>query len=346
MQSELQQPPRMARYAPAEMYKCSEPYETHGLSERLPRLPPSLFPSLLPSLVVASSPRPPPGLGEAGERNLPLPPLPTPLSLPARPLPPASPPTHPLAGSRLSPVSPPVAAPLPARPTPSGPATARRSRGETKTEGKKLQLGFRGSALGRESWQAGCATRKAFSLPLFGPCAARFCCNLLRGRKRNERGRGDLGCSPAWVRGAGSRTVTGNRSAQEPERGSQGRRPQMCLDLNDTHLGNRESRELGLAWEGTAGPVTLGAPMPTASSRRCLLDSALGKQGAEKEGMGAGGACKTALENRGGPGLAVQAKETVGKLRCKGHFLASTTPAPSEVGFLGSTLGSAELAAG
>lgn len=33
MQSELQQSRRMARYAPAEMYKCSEPYETHAAAE-------------------------------------------------------------------------------------------------------------------------------------------------------------------------------------------------------------------------------------------------------------------------------------------------------------------------
>ena len=59
MQSELQQSRRMARYAPAEMYKCSEPYETHGLSERLPRVPPSL----LPSLLAASSPPPAPRPG-------------------------------------------------------------------------------------------------------------------------------------------------------------------------------------------------------------------------------------------------------------------------------------------
>ena len=115
--SELQQPPRMARCAPAEMYKCSEPYETHGLSERLPRFPPSPPPSL-PSLLAASSPRPPPRLGAARERNLPPPSLShspphTPLSLPARPLPssfPTHPPTHPLAGSRLSPAQPPAAA--------------------------------------------------------------------------------------------------------------------------------------------------------------------------------------------------------------------------------------------
>lgn len=177
MQSELQQRPRMARCAPAEMYKCSEPYETHGLSERLPRLPPSL----LPSLVMASSPCPSPGLGAAEERNLP-PPSPPHTPLPTTPpvlsllLP--HPPTHsPARGSRRHRHSQPCGCP-PARSKLPGPAPARRSQGETETEGKKLQLGLRGSALGRESWQAGCATRKALSSPLFGPRAARFCCNL------------------------------------------------------------------------------------------------------------------------------------------------------------------------
>ena len=84
-------------------------------------------------------------LGEAGERNLPLPPLPTPLSLPARPLPPASPPTHPLAGSRLSPVPPPAAAPLPARSTP---APARCSRGENETERKSCSWDSEGRRWG------------------------------------------------------------------------------------------------------------------------------------------------------------------------------------------------------
>lgn len=55
------------------------------------------------------------------------------------------------------------------------------------------------------------------------------------------------------------------------------------LDLNDTHLGNPESRELGSAWEGTAGHGTLSAPEPIAPSWRCVLGSALGKQGAERE---------------------------------------------------------------
>lgn len=56
-------------------------------------------------------------------------------------------------------------------------------------------------------------------------------------------------------------------------------------------------------------------------------------------------ACRTALKNRGGLGRAMQAKETARKLRCEGHFLASTTPAPSEASFLGSALRCAELAA-
>lgn len=98
MQSELQQQPRMARRAPAEMHKCSEPYETHGLSERLPRL----ARSRLPARPAASSPAPRPGW-ERQERGI-SPSLPTPFSLPARPLPsslPTHPPTHsPAHGSR------------------------------------------------------------------------------------------------------------------------------------------------------------------------------------------------------------------------------------------------------
>lgn len=190
MQSELQQPPRMARRAPAEMYKCSEPYETHGLSERLPRLPPSLpLPPPLPPRGLL--PPPPPRLGAAGERNLPPPslslspsPSPHPTLSPPVLSPPPSPPTHPLAGSRLSPAPPPAAARPPARSTPCGQAPARRSQGETETEGKKLQLGLRGSGLGRGSWRAGGATPKGALLSTFwaSRCPV-FCCNPDRERK-------------------------------------------------------------------------------------------------------------------------------------------------------------------
>lgn len=99
MQSELQQQPRMARRAPAEMHKCSEPYETHGLSERLPRLARSLPPPRPPRGLL---PRPPPRLGAAGARNLPLPPHTLLSPRPSSPLLPPHPPTHPLAGSRLT----------------------------------------------------------------------------------------------------------------------------------------------------------------------------------------------------------------------------------------------------
>lgn len=109
----------------------------------------------------------------------------------------------------------------------------------------------------------------------------------------------------------------------------------MCLDLNDTHLGNRESRELGLAWEGTAGPGTLGAPMrPLLLLGGAFWVPPWASREQRKKEWRERSAYKTALENRGGPGRAIQAKETVGKLRCKGHFLASATPAPSEVGWL------------
>lgn len=121
-------------------------------------------------------------------------------------------------------------------------------------------------------------------------------------RKRNERGRGDLGCSPAWVRGSGSRTVEGTGAHRNPSEAARdiGRR-RADLDLNDTYMGNQESRELGSAWEGTAGHSTLGAPEPIAPSWWCVLGSALGKQGAEK-GRRREGSYRTALENRGSPG--------------------------------------------
>ena len=189
MQSEPQQPRRMARRAPAEMHKCSEPYETHGLSERLPRPPPSLpLPPPLPSLLAASSP-PPPAPAGSGKRaesppSLPLPlpsPHPSP-SLPARPLP-SSPPTHPPTRRLPALARTATRSRATARSTPSGPAPARRSPGKSQTEGEKLQLGLRGSGLGRRTWRAGGATRKGALLSTFWPSR---CPVLLQSGPRKE----------------------------------------------------------------------------------------------------------------------------------------------------------------
>lgn len=159
-----------------------------GASSSAPSLspPPSSPPSSRPP-----PPAPPPRLGAARERNLPPPslslspsPSPHPTLSPPVLSPPPSPPTHPLAGSRLSPAPPPAAARPPARSTPCGQAPARRSQGETETEGKKLQLGLRGSGLGRGSWRAGGATPKGALLSTFwaSRCPV-FCCNPDRERK-------------------------------------------------------------------------------------------------------------------------------------------------------------------
>lgn len=189
MRSELQQPPQMARCAPAEMYKCSEPYETHGLSERLPRFPPSLpHPPPLP---------PPPATRPGWERQesgiSPLPPSPTPphtpLSLPARPLPssfPTHPPTHPLAGSRLSPAQSPAATRPPARP-PAPSLAARRplaaAKRKARRKGKSCSWDCEGLDWGGGLGELAARRGKALSFPLFGPRAARFCCNPDRERK-------------------------------------------------------------------------------------------------------------------------------------------------------------------
>lgn len=194
MQSEPQQPPRMARRAPAEMHKCSEPYETHGLSERLPRPPPSLPLPLSPSLLLSppsSRPPPPPAPRPGWERQesgiSPLPPSPTPLPTPrslSPPVlsPPPHPPTHPLAGSRRSPAPPPAAARPPApRLAARRPLAA--AQGKARRKGKSCSWDCEGLDWGGGLGELAARRGKALSFPLFGPRAARFCCNPDRERK-------------------------------------------------------------------------------------------------------------------------------------------------------------------
>lgn len=126
-----------------------------------------------------SSQPPPPAPRPGWERQesgiSPLPPSPpppphTPLSpRPASPLLPPHPPTHsPARGSRPHRHPQPRGRP-PAPLHASRPGVRSPQPGETETEGKKLQLGLRGSGLGRGSWRAGCATRRGALPSTFWP---------------------------------------------------------------------------------------------------------------------------------------------------------------------------------
>lgn len=100
----------------------------------------------------------------------------------------------------------------------------------------------------------------------------------------------------------------------------------------------------GLGWEGTAGHGTLGAPRA-----RCAFLEVGFAFGLVQAGIGEGrnkGRKGCAGEPRWPRASLVCERNGRGKLRCKGHILASATPAPSEAGFSGSALGCAELAAG
>lgn len=215
MQSELQQPPRMARRAPAEMYKCSEPYETHGLSERLPRLPPSLpLPPPLPPRGLL--PPAPAGSGRRAESPPSLlspSPSPHPTLSPPVLSPPPSPPTHPLSGSRLAALartatrSRAAACPLHA----SRPG-ARSPRPRGNQDGReKVAVGIERVWAGEgelASWLA--RRRKALSFPLFGPRAAR-CFAAIRTARGSEMDAAEVTgeCSRVWVGGTGPKTATG-----------------------------------------------------------------------------------------------------------------------------------------
>lgn len=130
----------------------------------------------------------------------------------------------------------------------------------------------------------------------------------------------------------GSLTATGDPGAQRnpreaPRAGGRGR-GRAVLRLRDTRFRARESgsrARLG----GDCGARPGGCPRAPAPSWRRVLRSALGRRGAGKEGTSA-----TGLRRRAevAPGELCVREERPGKLRCKGHFLASTRPAPSETG--------------
>lgn len=148
----------------------------------LPLSPPSSSP-LPPRGLLPPAPPPPPRLGAARERNLPLPPSPTPLRTPLSLSLPSSPPTHPPTRQLPALARTATRSRATARSTPSGPAPARRNPGKSQTEGKKLQLGLRGSGLGRGTWRAGGATRKGALLSTFWPSR---CPVLLQSGPRKE----------------------------------------------------------------------------------------------------------------------------------------------------------------
>ena len=143
----------------------SLPHSSPASSLSSSRPPPSHLPPLTPP--------PPHRLGVAGEQNLTHPPLSSPLSL--RPSSPSCFPTHlPTRQLLAFAVLPPTAA---ARPV------------EGKTRGKgKVAVGIQGVGL----WEGELASWLSDangSLPSTSwPGAARFCCKLLHGRKRNECG--------------------------------------------------------------------------------------------------------------------------------------------------------------
>lgn len=180
---------------------------------------PSLSPPSSPPHLRPPPPALPPRLGAAGERNLPLPPSPRPSS----PLLPPHPPTHSQArGSRLHRHPRPRALPPAPRLATRHPLAA--AQGKPRPKGKSCSWDCedldRGGGVGELAAPRG----KALSFPLFGPRAARFCCNQDRGRKGHEGGRGDRGVLPSL--GGGHSLADGDRasgSAQEPRTGTQSR---------------------------------------------------------------------------------------------------------------------------
>ena len=176
----------------ARLQKCtSAPSLTKRTGYRSVFLGPlPLSPSLLlsPPSSRPPPPHPPPRLGAARERNLPPPSLshspphtPLPLSPPVL-SPPPHPPTHPLAGSRRSPAPPPAAARPPApRLAARRPLAA--AQGKARRKGKSCSWDCEGLDWGGGLGELAARRGKALSFPLFGPRAARFCCNPDRERK-------------------------------------------------------------------------------------------------------------------------------------------------------------------
>lgn len=98
------------------------------------------------------------------------------------------------------------------------------AQGKPRPKGKSCSWDSEGLGWGGGVGELAARRGKALSFPLFGPRAARFCCNLDRGRKGHERGRGDRGAFLSL--GGGLRLANGNgapASAQEPRRGTQSR---------------------------------------------------------------------------------------------------------------------------
>ena len=92
-----------------------------------------------------------------------------------------------------------------------------------------------------------------------------------------------------------------------------------------------------IGWEGTAGHGWVGAPAPLAPSWRWVLRPWADRERGRKELAQKGLRCRSEVA----PGELRVREKPPGKLRCKGHFLASTRPVPSEAGFSGSALSGA-----
>lgn len=185
------------------------------------------------------------------------------------------------------------------------------------------------------SWRRDAERRSPFhflalALPGFAAIRTAKGSKMSAAEVAGERSRARLGSG----RGTGSETAIGSARAQRSPREVPGvgdpRRERAVLGLRDARFRNLDSGsqdQLG----GDCGTRLGRCPAPPPPSWRWVLRPWADREPGRKELATKGLPWRSDVA-RGEPCVR---EKPPGKLRCKGHFLASTRPVPSEAGFSG-----------